>query len=265
MTADEVMDDWTGAVDYLRQHYDDTYQARIELAGDLREFGTNQDMNVPGSVSDEGVLQPLIRYQNVDPDDAWQQIESRAPAHHQDALRELFIAFAEADAGRHEESPDRGDIYDPCCEYDNPEEWGPTADRPIDDVAEDLKSSRERRAETATEEFRDFEVASDINRVLDDTSRPDHSLESQFEQAGVNPDLLHGSENPTGEWINATNGKVYNVEVHPGNSKELIAKIEGYETPNQEFTNVTDLTKHGHWIPADQAMTLSVGSRSTMC
>jgi hypothetical protein len=185
------MDDWTGAVDYLRQHYSDDYQARIELAADLREFASEQGMDAPQSLGDEGVLQPLVRYQNVDPADAKVQIEDRAPSHHHDALFDVITAFAASEAARHDESPDSRSTYDPCCEYDNPEEWGPTATRPISDVAEDLKSPAERRVEQAERERAEYEE-SPGGWMKDDEDRPERlDLERDAERAGVDPDEIY--------------------------------------------------------------------------
>jgi len=184
--GEDIMNDWTGTVDYLRHHYSDDYQARIELASDLHEFASEQGMDAPSSLSDEGVLQPLIRYQNVDPADAKAQIENRAPSHHHDALFEVITGFAAADAARHDDAPDSRNTYDPCCEYDNPDEWGPTATRPISDVLGDLQSPQER---ALMEERRDVHESAIEERMVADEQ--DVDAETEAETAGIDPDTVY--------------------------------------------------------------------------
>lgn len=263
---DADTDDWTGAVDYLREHYDDGYQSRIELAADVRKFASETDMDVPQSLADEGVLQPLIRHQNVDPADAKELIEKRAPEHHHGPLFEVLMAFAAAEAARHDGSPDRADTYDPCCEYENPDQWGPTADRPVSDVEGDLLSPQEE----ALLEEQDYHVApdgrhradreddrdglaiaaagtdEDGTRVLGSDREPDAGLVSALEEQGVYDPTEDVPENEIvtalAKDLNPLNNTAEAVAEAASDSEEG----DGDPLPNEGETDQDDTETYGY-------------------
>jgi hypothetical protein len=88
---------WPEAVEYLRQHYGDSYEERIGLSSDLSSFADEHGYERVAALGDEGVTQPLIRYQDVPPEDAWNQIENYA-GDDAEAVRDIIIAYAAADA-----------------------------------------------------------------------------------------------------------------------------------------------------------------------
>lgn len=86
--------EWTGAVEYLRELYSDTYDDRITLSNDLMDHGAEEGLDVPQSVGGEAVTQPLIRYQDIPPEDAWTQIMNSVGQREADQIRELLVSFA---------------------------------------------------------------------------------------------------------------------------------------------------------------------------
>lgn len=88
----ETVDDaWADAIETLRERYDDSYGARIELSGDI---GRKVD-DVPQECGHEGVLQPIIRYQQIDPDAVYRQIESKVGEETAAEVRDAFVEYAE--------------------------------------------------------------------------------------------------------------------------------------------------------------------------
>jgi len=100
-------DEWAGAVEYLRELYGDDYHDRITLSNDLMDHGTEEELDVPQSVGDEAVTQPLIRYQEVPPEDAWTQIMNSVGQREADQIRKLLFSFA---ATRGETGDDADDL-----------------------------------------------------------------------------------------------------------------------------------------------------------
>ncbi|WP_238330866.1 hypothetical protein [Haloglomus irregulare] len=90
-------DEWADAVEYLREFYGDTYDDRITLSTDLMDHGTEEGLDVPQSVGGEAVTQPLIRYQDIPPEDAWTQIMNSVGQREADQIRELLVSFAAAE------------------------------------------------------------------------------------------------------------------------------------------------------------------------
>ena len=67
--------DWPEALERVRAQYDDSYGDRVSFASDVRKA---VDGEIPRELADEGITQPILRYQDVDPADARNQIEARA-------------------------------------------------------------------------------------------------------------------------------------------------------------------------------------------
>jgi len=64
---------WSAAVTQLRSEYGDTYGDRVEAAAAIKRAASN----APQELGGEAVLQPLLRYQDCDPDDARHLIEQK--------------------------------------------------------------------------------------------------------------------------------------------------------------------------------------------
>jgi hypothetical protein len=72
---------WHRAVEYVREFYDDSYDARTKLGADLKRWAAYTDVDAPRELASETVLQPLIRYQKLEPMDVWDAItQAVAPA-----------------------------------------------------------------------------------------------------------------------------------------------------------------------------------------
>jgi len=104
-------DEWTGAVEQVRERYGDDYSDRIALTNDLMDHGTEEGLDVPQSVGSEAVTQPLIRYQDIPSEDAWTQIMKKVGQREADQIRTLLVSFAAA-------SDERGDDADNETIYD---------------------------------------------------------------------------------------------------------------------------------------------------
>lgn len=85
---------WERAVEYVREFYDDSYDARTKLGSDLRRWADHTDVDAPDAVAGESVLQPLIRYQKQSPKQVWDaitQVVNRADAR---TIGKLIVDFA---------------------------------------------------------------------------------------------------------------------------------------------------------------------------
>lgn len=104
-------DEWAGAVEQVRELYGDDYSDRITLSNDLMDHETEEGLDVPQSVGSEAVTQPLIRYQDIPPEDAWTQIMKKVGQREADQIRKLLVSFA-AIGGETDTDADNETIYD---------------------------------------------------------------------------------------------------------------------------------------------------------
>lgn len=82
-------DEWAAAVEDLRAEYDDTYDNRVKLGAALgREVE-----DCPQEATSESVLQPLIRYQKISPEDVTGLIEQKFDSATTTAIRNAIIQF----------------------------------------------------------------------------------------------------------------------------------------------------------------------------
>jgi hypothetical protein len=82
---------WGDAVEVVRAMYGDDYGDRVEFAADVRRA---VDGDLPRSLADEGVTQPILRFQDVSPRDALRQIEERAGKGDAEKIRQAVVEFA---------------------------------------------------------------------------------------------------------------------------------------------------------------------------
>lgn len=87
------------ALEYIREHYADSYSARINLGSDLARHADAVGIQSMRGLGGEGVLQPIARYQQTPAEDVIAQIERKAG---EDTYRILgtLISFASERAAR---------------------------------------------------------------------------------------------------------------------------------------------------------------------
>lgn len=76
--AEEVsISDWSTALENLRANYGDGYGERVSLGSNMAKHANQEAIELPEEAGSEAVLQPIIRYQDIDPVDVRNQIENK--------------------------------------------------------------------------------------------------------------------------------------------------------------------------------------------
>lgn len=91
---------WEEAVSRLRSAHGDSYEDRISLGASLQRYGHRQGIDVPQMVGSEAVLQPLIRYQKVSPQNALDLIQKKVGDEGDfETITYLIKSFCESELG----------------------------------------------------------------------------------------------------------------------------------------------------------------------
>jgi hypothetical protein len=129
----EYSDRWPEALEAIRAEYDDGYGDRASFSHDVQMFIDGDDrFNFLAGIGREGVTQPILRYQNIEPVDVYRQIENKAPDQ-AERIREVLIAYADSletgSGGTGDESGDgMGDDADGGMADDGDTDEGDMAD-----------------------------------------------------------------------------------------------------------------------------------------
>ncbi|MFC4246484.1 helix-hairpin-helix domain-containing protein [Natribaculum luteum] len=204
--ADDV-DEWAQALETLRAEYGDSYGERVEAVADIRRAAETEP---PRSLADEGVTQPIFRYQDVDPADAWNQIQERAGEDDAEQIREVIIEAAD-EIGT--DADDSDDVYDPTDDLeigdndaiDTETDTTPGEDR---DLLLEVEGIGPKRADALLEAFDDgrsvaqraasnWGAVADVDGISEDTAR---ELFDRMKEAGVYDNL----RDDTTEGVNST-------------------------------------------------------------
>jgi hypothetical protein len=95
---------WADALEYIREWYSDTFQERTELGSDLSRFGGSFPGDVPDALASEGVLQPIVRFQDTPPGDVRRQIENKVGEDDAERIIKILTAFASFRAARDDDT-----------------------------------------------------------------------------------------------------------------------------------------------------------------